>query len=167
MENLETVLEKLDGEYEKYCETVNTPAPKTVSDACSAFHNITDEYVAAVTEYSWKNGFQYAVSLMNRESETQDNAKMDFSKLMMSKEELKEIIDEEAERLNFDVVADMVAQICADAEQEKSGSFKNAVPINQITYIAHEMYVKGFAIAMHIMNEALKEYLEKNGGTAI
>lgn len=68
MDNLETVSINLDKEYEKYCEEVNSPASKGVRDAYSKYSEDVDNYIAEVSEDSWKHGFQYAVSLKENEN---------------------------------------------------------------------------------------------------
>lgn len=53
--------------YEEYCETINEVASEEVQESYSAHNKAFDEYIAAVSENSFLNGFRHALRLLGKE----------------------------------------------------------------------------------------------------
>lgn len=53
----------LDKEYENYNENF-AKGSKKITDSYDAMHNAFEEYLCAIQEHSWKEGFNYAMRLV-------------------------------------------------------------------------------------------------------
>lgn len=57
-------IQDVNKEYLNYCENYNEPASDEVKKALHSHSTALDEYICAVCEDSWKNGFNHAMHLM-------------------------------------------------------------------------------------------------------
>ncbi len=53
----------LDKEYENYCENF-AKGSKEITDAYQAMRSSFEEYLCAIEEHAWKEGFNHAMRLM-------------------------------------------------------------------------------------------------------
>ncbi len=80
-----------------------------------------------------------------------------YDDLIMSDSELANIVSDTAAKLTPEEVIDMILRIVKESDEEEPGVLKNAAPIMKITYIGKELYKYGFMVALHLMNESIKE----------
>lgn len=59
------IVKDLDKVFVDYCENSTDLASQSVRNALKEYHIALDNYINAVFEDSWKNGFNHAVHLMN------------------------------------------------------------------------------------------------------
>lgn len=66
---------EFDKVYDEYREKENWPAPPTVTNAYRALIGALDDYISAVVESEFKNGFEYAIQKMEKEEKQHDKTK--------------------------------------------------------------------------------------------
>lgn len=78
--------------------------------------------------------------------------------LHVTNEEIKELIEDEKERMDADALTDMVASICEQANEDEQKIYESASPLAKILYIAEECYLRGYAMGLYIFNNVVNEY---------
>ena len=86
---------------------------------------------------------------------------IEYGDLVYEDKELGEIVDSKMEHMDIDEVMDCIIQIFEESEKEEPGKLSNAIPLYKLTYIAREMYKYGFASALYLYNESMKEFFER------
>lgn len=83
-----------------------------------------------------------------------------YDDVVMSNEDMCELINLEMDSLDVERTIDMITEI-SKKETEKDGEVWGAAPpIAKIAYIGREMYQYGYMMALYAMNESLKEYFQ-------
>lgn len=90
---------------------------------------------------------------------------IDFTDLVFENEELGKLVDEQMEKMNMDEIMSCIMHIIKKSNEEEPGAFENAIPLYKIIHIATEMYKYGFASALYLWNESMKEFFEREGAT--
>lgn len=88
---------------------------------------------------------------------------MNFEKLkkelIMSKEELREIVDTHMQSIDVEVVTDMINNIMEPKTEEDRKKMAEASMMLKMVYMATEVYKLGFMYALYNYNDAIKKQL--------
>lgn len=82
-----------------------------------------------------------------------------YEDLVMTNKEIAQVVDSHMVDMSSDQILDMISHICGEADTE----YKEAEPLVKLMYIAGEMYKYGFANALYLANESVKEAIKKYG----
>lgn len=74
-------------------------------------------------------------------------------------EEIKDIVNDEADRMNPEATADMVIEIINEVREE----LKDFSPAEKLAYISRQAYMAGFSKSLLVFNQTIKEITEENG----
>lgn len=84
-----------------------------------------------------------------------------YDELVFDDREFEKIVDDMAQKMDVDEVLSCILQICKTSEKNEPGALEKATPLYKNIYIAREMYKYGFASALYLYNESMKEFFER------
>lgn len=96
-----------------------------------------------------------------REEDFMKNLK--YEDLVMTNEEIGKVVDSHMDSMTSDEIMDIILYICEKSIEKEPEALKNADSVTKIMYIANEMYKCGFANALYLANESVKEAIKKYG----
>lgn len=83
--------------------------------------------------------------------------KINCDDIVMSNEDLCEVVSSHMDNLSEEAVLDMVTRLVKRAMTEEPEALRNASPVTKTLYIAKGAYEYGFLAATYQMNEAIKD----------
>lgn len=86
-----------------------------------------------------------------------------YEDLVMTNEEIGKVVDSHMDSMTSDEIMDIILYICEKSIEKEPEALKNADSVTKIMYIANEMYKCGFANALYLANESVKEAIKKYG----
>lgn len=92
--------------------------------------------------------------------EKMNELKTQLVNMVMDNKDMRKLIETESNEMTNDKTLDMMLSIidsCGKDDFQKHNRFE------QISYISHESYVRGFMIALYYMNESYDEFLKDIG----
>lgn len=90
-----------------------------------------------------------------------DGTKVAYDDIVMSNEEMCDVINSEMESLGIEQTTDMITEICKAACSGTGNKWEKVTPIAKINHIGREMYQYGFMTALYLFNEAIKSRFEE------
>lgn len=92
--------------------------------------------------------------------EKMNELKTQLVNMVMDKEDMRKLIEFESNEMNLDKTLDMMLSII---ESSGKDDFQKHNRFEQISYISHESYVRGFMTALYYMNTTYEEFLQVIG----
>lgn len=86
-----------------------------------------------------------------------------YEDLVLSDEEIADIVNGEMDRMDENLVIDMITMICEKSQEDEPGEFKKASPIAKIVFTGKEMYKYGLLSAIICINDSIREYFRQHG----
>ena len=90
---------------------------------------------------------------------------MDYLKLAeelhLSAEDIREMVNNERERVTAEFLEDLLADICNQPSEADKKIFEKATLFQKLLYVAMECYIKGYAMGVYSLNDALSIFCKE------
>lgn len=80
----------------------------------------------------------------------------EYDDIVMSNEDMRQVTEDEMERMTPETVINMLIDVGKDIADREPDAWSGARRIDKIGYVARETYMKGFVMALYLVNESMK-----------